>query len=163
MLEAVRKGYWKPDKRVVQKLAVEYAMNVIEKGVACCDHTCNNPMLNQMVVNFISIPGVMSPELVQKFKAIITKATGKKLDKAVKEREQLLKKISDVVKDMRKKNVNGKMDATKKVKGYELKKETKKEDSQATSSGVQWYLMIFVFAIILTIVAGIIKRRKKID
>ena len=43
MLEAVRKGYWAAEKTVSTKLAAEYAVNVVEKGVACCDHTCNNP------------------------------------------------------------------------------------------------------------------------
>ncbi len=164
MLEAVRKGYWKPGKRVVQKLAVEYALNVINRGVACCDHTCNNPALNQMVVNIISLPGVMSPELVQKFKAIISKAMGKSLDKAVKDREKLLKKLSNIVKKMKYKNVNGKFNAKKLVKGYELKEETKKEkDSQATSSGIQWYLMAFVLFVIFIMIAGMVGRKKEID
>ena len=158
MLEAIRKGYWKADKKILQKLSVEYALNVINRGVACCDHTCNNPALNQMVVNIISLPGVMSPELVQKFKAIITKAMGKSLKKSLKDREKLLKKISNIVKNMKSKNINGKTETKKVVKGYELKEETKKkEDSQATSSGIQWYLMLFVFAIIVVIFSGIIK------
>ncbi len=162
MLEAVRKSYWKADEATVKKLSVEYALNVINHGVACCDHTCNNPMLNQMVVNIISLPGVMSPELVEQFKATITKAIGKPLDQAVKDREELLDKLSNIVEEMKSKNVNGKTDANNEVKGYEMKEETKKEDSQATSSGVQWYLMIFVFAIIFIIFTGIM-RRKKVD
>lgn len=42
MLETVRKDYWKPDKKVVETLAKEYAESVKEVGLACCDHTCNN-------------------------------------------------------------------------------------------------------------------------
>ncbi len=68
MLETARKGYWTPSKEMQKKLAVEYAVSVVKKGVACCDHTCNNPLLNQMVVSIISLPGVMSPEMVEKFK-----------------------------------------------------------------------------------------------
>ena len=74
MLEAVRKGYWETDEKTTRKLAAEYAVNVVEKGVACCDHTCNNPMLNQMTVNLISIPGVLSPEMAEKFKLAVEKA-----------------------------------------------------------------------------------------
>jgi cobaltochelatase CobN len=55
MLESIRKGYWNAGEKIKKRLAAEYALNVIKKGVACCDHTCNNPVLNQMVVNIISL------------------------------------------------------------------------------------------------------------
>lgn len=93
MLEAVRHGYWKADEAVQKKLSVEYALNVIEKGVACCDHTCNNPLLNQMVYNILSIPGVLAPDLVERFKLAVEKANGKKLEDFVQERTDLLNQI----------------------------------------------------------------------
>lgn len=93
MLEAVRKKYWSADEKITKKLAAEYALNVVEKGVACCDHTCNNPVLNQMVVSIISIPGVLSPDIVEKFTIAIEKATGTPLDKQVQERHQLLETL----------------------------------------------------------------------
>lgn len=89
------KDYWKPDDKVRKKLAVEYAINVVEKGVACCDHTCNNPFLNQMVVNIISLPGIMSPEMVEKFKLAIEQAMGKELAEQVETRKELQKKLND--------------------------------------------------------------------
>ena len=76
MLEAVRKEYWDAPEKIKKNLAVEYAMSVIEKGAACCQHTCNNPALTQMVVNIISLPGMLSPELVNEFKAVMSKAVG---------------------------------------------------------------------------------------
>lgn len=93
MLEAVRHGYWKADEAVQKKLSVEYALNVIEKGVACCDHTCNNPLLNQMVYNILSIPGVLAPDLVERFKLAVEKANGKKLEDFVQERTALLNQM----------------------------------------------------------------------
>ncbi|MBW1947843.1 MAG: cobaltochelatase subunit CobN, partial [Deltaproteobacteria bacterium] len=39
MLEADRKGYWKAPEEMKKSLARTYALNVIEKGVACCEHT----------------------------------------------------------------------------------------------------------------------------
>ncbi|MCG8619636.1 MAG: cobaltochelatase subunit CobN, partial [Desulfobacterales bacterium] len=71
MLETRRKGYWEADQKTVETLAAEYAKSVITRGVACCDHTCNNPLLNQMVVSILSIPGVLSPELVEQFKLAV--------------------------------------------------------------------------------------------
>ncbi len=93
MLEAVRHGYWKADEAVQKKLSVEYALNVIEKGVACCDHTCNNPFLNQMVYNILSVPGVLAPDLVERFKLAVEKANGKKLEDFVQERTALLNQM----------------------------------------------------------------------
>ncbi|MFH0730994.1 MAG: cobaltochelatase subunit CobN [Pseudomonadota bacterium] len=95
MLEAVRKNYWHADEKITRQLAAEYAMNVVEKGVACCDHTCNNPMLNQMVVNIISIPGVLSPEIVEKFTLAVEQAAGRTLDEQVKDRLQLLEGLKE--------------------------------------------------------------------
>lgn len=61
MLETVRKGYWKPDKRIVETLAKEYAQSVKEVGLACCDHTCNNPLLTKFTANVLmSVPGLKS-------------------------------------------------------------------------------------------------------
>lgn len=59
MLEAVRKSYWKPDAEVEETLAREYAKSVQEVGLACCDHTCNNPLLTQYTSStLLSIPGL---------------------------------------------------------------------------------------------------------
>lgn len=39
-----------PRGRSGRNWARNYAQSVIDNGVACCDHTCNNPLLHQMVV-----------------------------------------------------------------------------------------------------------------
>ncbi|MEW6620959.1 MAG: cobaltochelatase subunit CobN [bacterium] len=61
MLETVRKNYWKPDKEVIETLAIEYADTVREVGLACCDHTCNNPLLTKFTSSvLVSVPGLSS-------------------------------------------------------------------------------------------------------
>lgn len=58
MLETVRKGYWKPDKQVIKTLSKEYAESAKEVGLACCDHTCNNPLLTEFTAAVLmSVPG----------------------------------------------------------------------------------------------------------
>lgn len=74
MLEAVRKEFWNAPRQIRTELARNYAQSVIDNGVACCDHTCNNPLLHQMVVNLISVPGVMTPESVAKFQIAVERA-----------------------------------------------------------------------------------------
>jgi cobaltochelatase CobN len=59
MLETVRKGYWKPDKQVIETLSKEYAGSAKEVGLACCDHTCNNPLLTEFTsAVLMSVPGL---------------------------------------------------------------------------------------------------------
>jgi cobaltochelatase CobN len=59
MLETVRKGYWKPDQKVVETLSKEYAETAKTVGLACCDHTCNNPLLTDFTASVLmSVPGM---------------------------------------------------------------------------------------------------------
>ncbi len=181
MLEAVRKEYWKADEKTTKKLAAEYALNIVEKGVACCDHTCNNPMLNQMVVNIISIPGVLSPEIVEKFTIAIEQATGAAIDKQVKDRKELLEKLSktsfkpdlvsdadkrdEIAKKAEKDGINKNPDSDKAsqdsenapeiVEGYKME-EIKSEDKKSlvTTSGVQWFAAFFVLTLIALFIIG---------
>jgi cobaltochelatase CobN len=173
MLETVRKDYWRPDEKITKKLAVEYAVNVVEKGVACCDHTCNNPMLNQMVVNIISLPGVLSPEMVEQFKLAIEKAADKKMEEQVKERAELLKALangpekeskdsnrqSDQQVESAKKQADKKKDS-KAIEGYKMEDVNSKDEStELTSSGMQWAASIFVLFIIAFFFWGVRRKR----
>jgi cobaltochelatase CobN len=172
MLESIRKEYWKADEATKRKLAAEYAVNVVEQGVACCDHTCNNPLLNTMVVNIISIPGVLSPEMVEKFRLTIEKALKKTLDQQAADMAQTMKKVkegfdkqkpSDPT-DKQKDQAGGK-DKTE-VEGYKME-EMNSEDKPAElpSSGAQWYMMLFVVALLILVGIGMRRRsgRTKIE
>jgi cobaltochelatase CobN len=174
MAESIRKGYWKADDSVKKKLAVEYAVNVVEKGVACCDHTCNNPFLNQMVVNIISMPGVMNPEMVEKFKIAIEQAMGKTLAEQVRERKALQQKLNDgfnkkpqtsepktsQTKSPPKQQPSKESADTKDIEGYKMEEIQKNEETtDLSSSGVQWFASLFIVLIMGLAVIGA-KRRK---
>ncbi len=61
MLETIRKKYWMPEREVVETLAREYAETVREIGFACCDHTCNNPLLAKFTrAILMSVPGLQN-------------------------------------------------------------------------------------------------------
>jgi cobaltochelatase CobN len=174
MLEAVRKGYWKADEKVKKKLAVEYAVNVIEKGVACCHHTCNNPFLNQMVVNIISLPGIMSPEMAERFKLAIEQAMGKELAEQVEARKKLQKKLNEgftkkprsadqkvsKARSERQKEVSKAEEQSEIIEGYKMEEvKTKDETTELSSSGVQWLASLFVILILGLVVFGVKKYR----
>jgi cobaltochelatase CobN len=173
MLETVRKGYWKPDESVTKKLAVEYAVNVVEKGVACCDHTCNNPMLNQMVVNLISLPGVLSPEMVEKFKLAIVKMGKKSLEDQAEARTELLSKLQAAPGQQQsdsqqpeeaeqEKTATGKEAATEDVlvEGYKMEDvNTQDQTSELSSSGIQWVASFFILLLLVLFFLGVRRKR----
>lgn len=173
MLEAVRKGYWKASDQVVKNLALQYAVSVVEKGVACCDHTCNNPLLNQMVVGILSLPGVTTPQLIERFKLAIEKMAKCPLTKQVARRVQLQKRLAEgfrraaapKAKRMRagesKATREAKGVAAREVEGYKME-EIKRTDTttKLSSSGVQWALAVFIFLIIGLFGLGVRLREK---
>ena len=169
MMESIRKGYWKADEQVKKKLAVEYALNVVEKGVACCDHTCNNPFLNQMVVSIISMPGVMSPEMVEKFKIAIEQAMGKTLTEQVQDRKALQKQLNDgfekkpqasdptqsQAKSTKQQQVSKESLDEKSIEGYKMEEIKKNEETtDLSSSGIQWFASLFILLIMALAVIG---------
>ena len=163
MLEAIRKEYWDADDKIRQKLAVEYATCVVEKGVACCDHTCNNPLLNQMVVNILSLPGLMSPEMVEKFKLAIEKATQKTLDQQTQDLRRLQAELkagferdsssadrSKARAQQERRSAAQKTgEASEAVEGYKMEDiESTAETTEAPSSGVQWCASLLVLVLL---------------
>ena len=160
MLESVRKGYWQADESITKNLAKEYAVNVVEKGVACCDHTCNNPLLNQMVVTLISMPGVLSPEMVEKFTIAMEEAVGKTLEEQKNQQAVLHEKVMAApekkneppardAEKLKETNPEAAGNGKKQVQGYKMEKIEKKEEStKPSSSGVMWYAAFFLLGFI---------------
>lgn len=187
LLEVARKQYWTPSQEVMKRLAARYAMSVVQQGVACCDHTCNNPMLNQMVVSLISLPGVLPSEMVEAFKlAIENMAGGKPLAQQVTERRALKARLADrsrapggkaskKAEDKERKNNTKKSEPKKKdkelaagtgagkgeeVEGYKMEKiDTQDDATRLTSSGVQWLAALVVLAMIGLFWLGARRRR----
>jgi cobaltochelatase CobN len=177
MLETVRKGFWEPSEEVRRKLAVGYAMSVIERGVACCDHTCNNPMLNEMVVNVISLPGVMSPELVERFRAAIERMAGMSLEEQVADARRTIKELGDRRAELDSNppspeapslNPSAPEDAAdaapdaESVRGLKMENITTSDrDTSLSSSGVEWTLSAFVLAVLAIFFVGYRMRSRR--
>lgn len=160
MLEADRKKYWKAPEKMKNVLSKNYAMSVIEKGVACCEHTCNNPALNQFITNIISVAGLLTPQQLEMFKMQISKATGKKTDELEtqnnKPKESLSKK--EEVVEQKPENVKSETEG-KKIEGFEMVEETS-DKTEVTSSGSSWVIMAIVVGILALLVFG--WKRKKV-
>lgn len=147
MLEAIRKDYWKPgDPEVAKTLAREYVMSVVEKGVACCEHTCNNPMLDAMVQTLLSVPGLPAPEIVRKFNQIQQQARGKTREEAAAQMQKIAAAWAadrPVTKVARRE--------AEVVAGYEMEEEVKTKSAAKPSfgsSGRAWGATFVVFGIL---------------
>lgn len=178
MLEAVRKGYWQASKEIQTRLAKEYVLNVLDKGVACCDHTCNNPLLNQMVVNLVSLPGVLSPELVEQFKLAVARAAKMPLSAQVLTRKQLLSRLNASAPSKRphsrsksqkdqaqEKPQAGQQakDQEKTITGYKMEEvKNNDQETKVSSSGVQWLAAIFVLALLALFLLGVHRQQKQV-
>jgi len=158
MLEADRKKYWKAPQEMKKKLVRTYATNVIEKGVACCEHTCNNPMLQQFVANIISLHGLLTPQQLDQFKMVIAKATGSTQEeneaKSKKARESLKKTIEEIQKE---ESVKVKTEG-KNIEGFEMVDE-KPEDTKVTASGSEWMVMVIAIGLLALLFAGWKRKR----
>ncbi|AFM26014.1 cobaltochelatase subunit CobN [Desulfomonile tiedjei] len=168
MLESIRKDYWRADDATKKKLAAEYAVNVVEQGIACCDHTCNNPMLNTMVMNIVSIPGVLSPEIVEKFRLAVEKAIKKTLDQQTTAMADIKQQVNEgfskqapaEAKEKQKKEADDK--SKEDVEGYKMEEvNSQDKTTELPSSGAQWYAIVFSAAVIVLVGIGMIVRNRR--
>lgn len=170
MLEAVRKNYWTPGLKVRQQLAAEYARSVIRQGVACCDHTCNNPLLNQMVVSLISMPGVLSPEMAMQFQAAVEKAGGAKLSELILRQQEKYRQAraglgagdpvnrpAGVTEPSAPASSPRPADSVP-VRGFKMEMKRPAEKTAVPSSGVKWTILLAVVLLIGVFLLG--ARRK---
>ncbi len=158
MLEADRKNYWKAPEEVKKDLAKTYALNVIEKGVACCEHTCNNPMLQKFVANIVSLYGLLTPKQLEQFKMTIAKAVGKTQEEHEAAHQEMRKALEKASEKNRQEEKVKAEESRKKIQGYEMVEE-KAEETRVTSSGSSWMVMAIVALILVLVVFGW-KRRK---
>lgn len=155
MLETVRKDYWKADQKVIQKLAEEYALTAQEVGLACCDHTCNNPQLTKFTSStLLSIPGMSG--LNQSF----TKALADMKNPASKNNQDAAKNgqasgqaTQNPVEGASGKAPDGSGKAVNKsdLEGFEMV-ETKMSQSGSSSAPIPW-MFIGGFAVVIGLVA----------
>ena len=90
MLETIRKGYWQPTESIKQTLAKEYLGTVIAHGVACCEHTCDNPAFQQYTTDVLSAPGLVHPDTLIQYAEVLKTVTGKTLNERQAEMDKIV-------------------------------------------------------------------------
>lgn len=162
MLETVRKQYWKPDQKVVEKLAEEYARTVQEVGLACCDHTCNNPQLTKFTTaTLLSVPGLKA--LVPGFEQALRNMKQPDAGKSGKQgQQQAAQKSAQQAATQgtsgKAPDGSGKAAKGKQVEGFEMQ-ESGKPASGAASAPIPW-LFILGFIVVVGLVAAGFRRNR---
>jgi cobaltochelatase CobN len=145
MLETVRKQYWKPDRKVVETLAAEYAKTVQEVGLACCDHTCNNPQLTSFTAaTLLSVPGLkpLEPGFVQALQSMKQPDKGRSGQQAKQQAGQrATQRATTQGPSGRAPDGSGKGAKAKQVEGFEMQ-ESGKAASGAASAPIPWLFML---------------------
>ena len=144
MLETVRKQYWKPDSQVVEKLAEEYAKTVQEVGLACCDHTCNNPQLTEFAIaTLLSVPGLkpLVPGFKQALQDMKQPDAGKSGQKAQQSATQATVQPSKQGASGSAPDGSGKAAKGKQVEGFEMQ-EAGAQLSGAASAPIPWLFIL---------------------
>lgn len=157
MLEAVRKEFWNAPRQIRTELARNYAQSVIDNGVACCDHTCNNPLLHQMVVNLISVPGVMTPESVAKFQIAVERAAARELSEQIRERRSRQAGLKQS--PPQQESAPRRSPELHPVKGYKMK-EAHDDKTRMSSSGIRWASILALLALTGVFLAGTRQERQ---
>jgi len=148
MLETVRKDYWKPDKKVIETLAKEYAESVKEIGLACCDHTCNNPLLTKFTSSVLmsvpSLKGQVSGFMKALDKIQKTEDSGRKV--------AIAKKSTD-------KQSMAPDGSGKRVEGYEMQEVS----ASGASSAPIPYLFLIGFLVFIGLIMYGFKKKHGVD
>ena len=76
--------YWNASSEIMDNLVKEYVDSVVQNGVACCHHTCGNPLFDQFIAGQMSVAGV-SAEEQKEFLKILEEATERTVDSNVNE------------------------------------------------------------------------------
>ena len=67
--------------------------------MACSGHICDNPALNELVLEII--PGVIPDEVVAQFEDLLRAATGMELEEALEKRKDLQERLKTVSEEIR--------------------------------------------------------------
>ncbi len=160
-LESVRKGAWKADEKTIQKLAYEYALQVIEKGPACNDLICNHPRLNDMVSKLLVAKERMSPRAVAQFDSVLEKAAGSSMERRLIERKALHAKEktkidpteADRLADM---SQNARSERMEMVEGYQVQEVGSKPSENPQNRSMDfWMKWLSAFVLIGLFVWGL--------
>jgi cobaltochelatase CobN len=159
IMEVERKEYQKFDETMLRKVAADYIESVADKGMACCEHTCNNIALNQFAANILSVPGLVAPATMLKFQQQVKVTTGQDVKNPEWVKKAATKETQTAMApdEAAKKTGAQKM---QEVKGYEMKEKKDEKATEISSSGASLVAILLVVALVAVIGRGFWKGMK---
>jgi len=95
LLETARKGYWKPDAKVLANLAQSYAQSVATHGTSGGGRTTGNTALQSFVQQQLNAPGnVTVPQLSRSFNQAIDRANTGQQSSALVAGQRLVREMA---------------------------------------------------------------------
>jgi len=95
LLETARKGYWKPDAKVLANLAQSYAQSVATHGTSGGGRTTGNTALQSFVQQQLNAPGnVTVPQLSRSFNQAIDRANNGQQSSALVAGQRLVREMA---------------------------------------------------------------------
>lgn len=169
MMEAVRKGFWKPDEKTKQDLAKIYVENVAKNGVSCSYTTCDHPELQQYIKGIAITNSAINANDITKWINKVESATNKTIDQAMAQRKvekaQALDPNYKLPDEQNNQQVNKQMPGkvqkqTAKVQGYKMEEEKviKNELQKGEAKNPLWAYLMLIGLQIAFVFAGGIKR-----
>ncbi len=146
------KGILAADETTKRKLAAEYAVNVVSKGVACCDHTCKTRCSTTWWEHHFDSRCVVSRNR-REIQARRGAGNEKTLDQQTTDMVQTKKTVNEgldkqATPEKSKDQTEGADDGKNKtsVEGYKMEEVNSQDKStELPSSGAQWYAILFAW------------------
>jgi cobaltochelatase CobN len=110
-------------------------------------------MLNQFITNIISISGLLSPQQLDQFKLQIAKAAGKAQEEDKKDIKQSGESLTNASKEILKEKSRETNTEGKTIEGFEMVEE-KAQETEITSSGSSWIVIVIVLGILTLLFVG---------
>ena len=170
MIEAVRKGFWKPDEKTKQNLAKIYVENVVKNGVSCSYTTCDHPELQQFIKGIAVTNSAIKAADITKWISKVENATNKTINQALAQRKiekaQALDPNYKLPENEYDKQTNKPMPGkatrqTTKVQGYKMEEEKviKSELQKSTPTNSIWIYILLVSFQLSFLIAGGMQRK----
>ncbi len=178
MMEAVRKGYWKPSEGVKQDLAKMYVETVSKHGVSCGHTSCNHADLTGFIKGVAATNSSVKASDIAKMVKNVEGATGKTLQQAATQQAADRKAYADP-KNVKAYDPNAKQKdpaqakaesagkGKQKVQGYKMIEEkvinqdsAKNADKkgEALQQGVEWFVPSIMALMAFCMIGGGFKR-----
>ncbi|MBB3837000.1 cobaltochelatase CobN [Runella defluvii] len=172
MLEAIRKGYWKPSDAVKNDLVKMYITTINNHGVSCNHTTCNHAELTDYIRRIGLSSKSVVPKDVEAFVKKVEVAIQKPLNQAQAEQQADRKRYADDANvlpydpNAPQKNAQKtqQLQNRQKVSGYKMLEEKVLTDNSAQGTpkqkGVQWFTpLIFGLLVLCSLLGGFLKYR----